>query len=256
MKFPKTIRYKSFDQDFAETRNQDFHLPENYQWPHSNPFYRFFAMCFYPIVVLFSLCYLKLTAHITIKNRYLLRHAREGYFLYVNHTQWFGDVVNPFVLTFAKHPYIICSPANLGIPIIGKALPMAGALPIPDNLHDMKKLNDAIEKRIKQKKAIVVYPESHMWPYYTGVRPFNPAAFHYPAKLHTPIYVATTTYKKSIYPWRKKPKITIYIDGPFYDDEDAPRKQNINDLMRYVQLTMKRRCKHSTYEYIKYKQKS
>ena len=109
----EVLHYQSFDQDFAETRNQDFRLPKNYQWTHSNPFYRFFAMCFYPIVVLFSLCYLKLCAHITIKNRYLLRHAREGYFLYINHTQWFGDVVNPFVLTFPKHPYIICSPANL-----------------------------------------------------------------------------------------------------------------------------------------------
>ena len=45
-----------------------------------------------------------------------------GYYLYSNHTQTFGDVVNPFCIAFPTHPYIICSPSNLGIPVAGGAL--------------------------------------------------------------------------------------------------------------------------------------
>ena len=255
--------YASFDQDFAESKGQDYKLPKNYKWIHKNPIYRFFAACLYPLVVVFTFLYIKLGSHTTIKNRHLLYKAslksglfHTGFFVYSNHTQLFGDVVNPFVLTFPTHPYIICSPSNLGIPRIGKMLPMAGALPIPDNIHDMKKFTDAINVRIKQGNAIIIYPEGHLWPWHTKIRPFAKSAFHHPAANNrAPVYVATTTYKKSIFR-REKPKITIYIDGPFRYDQNLTRKENMKKLEYEVRKTMERRAKHSTYEYVKYIKKS
>ena len=248
--------YKSFDQDFEETRNQNAKIPANYKWIHHNPFYCFFSFLLSVAVVVMDFIYMKFIGHIKVKNRSLLLKAKikGGYFIYSNHTILFGDVVNPFCIAFPTHPYIICSPSNLGIPIAGKMLPMAGALPIPDNAKDTKKLGDTIKTRLKQRNAIVTYPESHLWPYYTKIRPFAKAAFHYPVKYNAPVYVSTSTFQKSRF--HKKPNITIYLDGPFYPDEDLPKKQAQEKLHYEVQKTMERRAKHSTYEYIIYRKQS
>ena len=248
--------YTSFDQDFEATRNQDAKIPPNYKWVHRNLFYRFFAVILYILVLIMDFVYMKFVAHISIKNRRLLTQARKhgGYYLFSNHTILFGDVVNPFCVNFPTHPYIICSSSNLGIPVAGKMLPMAGAIPVPDNLHDMAKFNQTVKSRLDQGKAIVTYPEGHLWPYYTKIRPFAPAAFHLPVKYPAPVYTATTTYQKSRF--HKKPKITIYIDGPFEIDQNLPKKQAQNQLHHAVQKAMEQRAKLSNYEFIIYQQKS
>lgn len=253
---PEIRYYESFDQDFAETRRQDYKIPENYKWQHFNPIYHALSLVLYLGVVVLDIVYMKLFAHTRIKNRHLLLKARlhGGYYLYSNHTQLFGDVVNPFALTFPTKPSIICSPSNLGIPFIGKILPMAGAVPIPDNLSDMKKFNQTIARRIKLGDCIIIYPEQHLWPYYTKIRPLADAAFHYPVSTKKPVYVATTTYQQSRF--HKKPKITIYIDGPFKAQADLPRKDAQKRLKYEVQKTMERRAKHSAYDYIIYRKKS
>ena len=248
--------YTSFDQDFEATRNQDAKIPPNYKWVHRNLFYRFFAVILYILVLIMDFVYMKFVAHISIKNRRLLTQARKhgGYYLFSNHTILFGDVVNPFCVNFPTHPYIICSSSNLGIPVAGKMLSMAGAIPVPDNLHDMAKFNQTVKSRLDQGKAIVTYPEGHLWPYYTKIRPFAPAAFHLPVKYPAPVYTATTTYQKSRF--HKKPKITIYIDGPFEIDQNLPKKQAQNQLHHAVQKAMEQRAKLSNYEFIIYQQKS
>ena len=248
--------YASFNQDFEETRNQDAKIPQNYKWVHRNIFYRFFAVILYVLVLIMDFFYMKFVAHISIKNRRLLTKARKngGYYVYSNHTILFGDVVNPFCINFPTHPYSICSPSNLGIPVAGKMLPMAGAIPIPDNLHDMAKFNQTVRTRLGHGKAIVTYPEGHLWPYYTKIRPFAPAAFHLPIKYQAPVYVATTTYQKSRF--YKKPKITIFIDGPFQIDKNLSKKQAQNQLHYTVQKAMEQRATLSDYEYIIYQKKS
>lgn len=248
--------YKSFDQDFEETRNQDAKIPANHKWIHRNLIYRFFAALLYIAVLIMDFVYMKFVAHISIKNRRLLTKARKkgGYYVYSNHTILFGDVVNPFCINFPTHPYIICSSSNLGIPVAGKMLPMAGAIPVPGNLHDMTKFNQTIKTRLNQGKAIVTYPEGHLWPYCTKIRPFAAAAFHLPIKYQAPVYVATTTYQKSRF--HKKPKITIYIDGPFHVDANLSKKQAQAKLHDDVKKAMESRAKLSNYEYIIYRKQS
>ena len=253
---PEVRYYTSFNQDFEETRNQDAKIPQNYKWIHHNLFYRLFAVILYILVLIMDFVYMKFVAHISVKNRRLLKNARKngGYYLFSNHTILFGDVVNPFCVNFPTHPYIICSSSNLGIPVAGKMLPMAGAIPVPDNLHDMAKFDQTVATRLKQGKAIVTYPEGHLWPYYTKIRPFAPAAFHLPVKYQAPVYTATTTYQKSRF--HKKPKITIYIDGPFEIDSNLSKKQAQEKLHQDVQKTMSERAELSNYEYIIYRKKS
>lgn len=247
----KIFYYKTFEDDFINTSNEEYKLKENYKWINANIFYRILSFLLYLLVLVFSFIYTKLFLRVTIKNKKILK-GEKGYFLYCNHTQMLGDVFNPFLISFPHHPYIICSQANLGIPILGKILPLGGALPIPNNIKDLLKFTDAISYYGK-KHPIVIYPEAHLWPYATFIRDFKASSFHYPINENKKVFTATTTYTKSkIF---KKPKITIYIDGPFEKEENLTKKENINKIKDEVYKTMVKRSKLNNYEYITYKKK-
>ena len=50
--------------------------------------------------------------------------------------------------------------------------------------------------RIKQKRTVAVYPEVHIWPWYTGIRPFPAVSFAYPVKDGVPAVAFVTIYRK------------------------------------------------------------
>ena len=115
----------------------------------------------------------------------------------------------------------------------------------------MKIFNETITTRIKQNKCVVIYPEAHVWPYYTKIRPFNEKPFKYPVNLNAPVFSMTTTYQK-----RKKgnkPKVIVYIDGPFEPDIKLQKNERIRKLHDEVYDCIQERSNLSNYEYIEYK---
>ena len=146
------IRYfQSYKDEFVESQNQSYKLPENYIWSHHNPVYRLVSICLYRLVVLFTFFYFRFCMHAKVENRAVLKQCSgSGCFLYGNHTQPLGDVFNPIRILSPKRGYVIASPANLGIPMLGPLLPILGALPIPESVSGMKKLMAAISLRIQE----------------------------------------------------------------------------------------------------------
>jgi len=247
----KTVYYDSTEEDFVTSKNQKYQLKDNYKWIHNNVFYIIFSYLLYYPFALFGFIYTKLILRVKIKNRKVLK-GYKGYYYYSNHTQEIGDIFNPVLVNFPRRPYFICSPANLGIPILGKLLPMLGALPIPSSIHAMIKFNEAVKTRSKN-HPLIIYPEAHLWPWATEIREFKGSSFKYPVENNLPIFIATTTYQKSkIF---KKPKITIYLDGPYFKDGKLSRKENISKLHDIAYDVMIKRSKNSNYSYIEYKKK-
>ena len=240
----KKIIYESFDEDVVESENQDCKLKDNYKWIKKNIFYNILSYLVYYIVLIIAFIYCKLILRIHYKNRKVLKGR--GYFIYSNHTLTLGDVLNPFLINFPRRPYIICSTANLGIPFIGKLLPLGGALPIPNELSKYNEFLKAVEKRCK-KHPIVIYPEAHLWPYYTKIRPFGNNAFHYPVEMNKACYTATTTFQNN--------KIIINIDGCFNKKDDLSRKENIRYLHDEVFNSLDKNSKLSNTEKYIYEQK-
>ena len=114
----------------------------------------------------------------------------------------------------------------------------------------MKKFLDSVETIInKKKKVVAIYPEAHVWPYYTKIRNFVSTSFKYPVKLNSPVYSFTTTYLERK---NRKPKIVIYVDGPFYPNKDLKLRQAQEELRDRVYECMVNRSKASNVEYIKY----
>lgn len=255
MKKETEVRYyNSYTDDFSMTENQDYTLPEDYEWVRKDLRSRILSALSYAAAWLFSTIYCRLFLHVRFRNRHVLKETKKtGAFLYGNHTQPIGDVFNPALACLPNRIYTLASPANLGIPVLGRVLPYLGALPVPDELTGMRKLTKAIEYRLVQKRCIVVYPEAHVWEYYTGIRPFPSTSFKYPVKYSVPTYAMTTTYQ----PRRlgRHPKITIYLDGPFYPDNTQSRNQQAEALRDTVYNCMLGRSQNSSCDYMHYEKR-
>lgn len=249
----KEIRYySSFADDFEQSANQDYVLPDNYKWVRNDFGSRVLSALIYTLAVVFSSVYCKFWLHMKVRGRKNLKGIRGGFFVYGNHTQPVGDVFIPALCVLPKRIYTVVSTANYGIPVIGRILPYLGALPIVSSLHGMKELSKAMEHRLEQGHPVVIYPEAHVWEYYTDIRPFPDTSFKYPIKFDKPAFAMTVTYRTAkIY---KKPLMEVYLDGPFYGRGDTP-KEKAASLHAEVYAAMKARSKNSNAAYIEYKAK-
>ena len=245
----KTIEYYSFSDDVTESKNQNYKVPKSYQWIRQERWFRLCSGVLYKIFKFAGNLYCKCFLHVSIKNKEILKpYEQTGYFLFANHTQPIGDVFIPGLAVSPKRIYTVASPANMGIPVIGKLLPFLGILPVPENLRQMRKFRKAIDRRIQEKSCVVIYPEAHVWPYYTEIRPFSDTSFRFPAETDTLSFCMTTTYQRRRF--RKKPKITVCLDGPFLAEKDIHQKISQKHLKESIFGCMQERSRQSNYEYI------
>ena len=181
----------------------------------------------------------------------LKKCKNEGYFIYVNHTQAFADTFIPSVGIYPKRNFLIVNPENISMKGLGHLVEMLGAIPVPGNIEAMKKFLEIIEERVNNNCAITIYPEAHIWPYYTKIRNFKDVSFKYPIKWNKPEYCMTNTYQ-SYGKNNDKIKIVTYIDGPFFPDEGLSPKEAQKNLRDKIYNKMVERSQNSNIEYIKY----
>lgn len=245
---------------YTDELNDEFSLAEitprvidkSYVYDHTSIFKKFTRVFWYWIVFFpIAFFYVKIKFHHKVVNQRVIKpYKKSGYFLYGNHTQDIGDAFLPQQINRGKDKYIIVHPNNVSMPVLGKLTPSLGAIPLPDDMQAYKSFIKVIDKRIKQKKCVVVYPEAHIWPFYTGIRPFPDTSFQYPIKNGVPAFCFTNTYQKRKF--SKKPKIVTYVDGPFLTDPALPMKEARADLRNRIYECMCKRAQCSQVEWIKY----
>ena len=255
MKKQKVYYYHDMkNDDFATTNIETVKLPDDYKYFKRNFFYNFVKICLrlvvYPIIYLI----LKIGYGISFKNRRVLRKVKnQGYFLYGNHTNYMMDAYNPHIIPLPLQAEVVVNPDAVSIKGIKVIVEMLGAFPVPTSMKGMKNFCDSIEILIKKKHVITIYPEAHIWPCYTDIRPFGTESFHYPVNTNSPCFAFTNIYKKRIIPFIKYPKVVTYIDGPFYPDLNLGKKERIQKLRDEVYNAMKKRVdENPKYEYRKY----
>lgn len=248
----KVQYYREFTDDVVSTGNPDYRIPKDYIWVRESRIFRFLSALCYGVAWIVGLVYCKGGLHMRIKGRNVLTEYRDtGFFLYANHTQPFGDVVMPAYVSGRKRVYTIVSQENMGIPVIGALLPALGALPVPEGIGQMKLFLKAVAQRVGEGKGIVIYPEAHVWPYYTRIRQFPDTSFRFPVESQVPAFAMTVTYQKRRL--GKKPRTTIYVDGPFWPAAECPKREKQRKLADEIRTVMEQRSLESTYEYIVYR---
>lgn len=173
-----------------------------------------------------------------------------GYYLYGNHTNPVADALIPSMINYPTDTYVIVHPNNVSMPVLGRITPCLGALPLPDDMGATKNFIQEIKKTVEKKKCVTIYPEAHIWPYYTRIRPFKDTSFRYPVQDKVPAYCFTNTYQKRAF--CKTPRIVTYIDGPFFPDYALSVKEQKQALREEVYQAMVRQSQHNTVEMIQY----
>ena len=128
---------------------------------------------------------------------------------------------------------------------------LLGAIPVPGNKTAMKNFLESVSNKIKGNHSVTIYPEAHIWPYYTKIRPFKSVSFKYPVEMKKPVFCITNTYQKRGKN-DSKVKIVSYIDGPFWADEQLNIKAQKEELRNKVYSCMVDRSSNSNVEVIRY----
>ena len=240
--------------EFSTAKITPKKIDGKFKYLHKNPFWYVLRFVLYRLIAIpFGWLFLKLKFHHKIKNRQVLKQARKtGAYIYGNHTQASADPFVPTMLTFPKSAYLIVHPSNVSIKGVGWAMPYLGALPLPDDITATRHFMEALNHFANKNKNVVIYPEAHIWPYYTGIRPFKSTSFKYPIKFNKPVFCFTNTYQKR----GKKVKMVTYVDGPFYPDKKLSLKEQEQDLRNQVYEQMTERSKLNNIDVIKYIRKN
>lgn len=253
MKKRKVIFYRDeLNDEFSTAQITPKRIDGSYRYCHDSLWKRFTHFFWYRIVATpIAYGYVKaVLGQKTVGREKLKPYRKTGYFLYGNHTQIVGDAFLPSILTFPKTCYTIVHPNNVSMPILGKITPSLGALPLPDDMSAYRNFLRAVEKRIEDGHQVVIYPEAHIWPYYTEIRSFPDDSFQYPVKCGVPVFCFTNTYRRR--KWGRRPRIVTYIDGPFYPREDLPMRERKRELRDRVYDCMSERAKLSDVRWIQY----
>lgn len=249
-----TIYYQDeMTDDFAGTHIRTQPLRKNYCYIHRNIIWRAASFVIYrivaqPLVFLFS----KIVLCQRFKNRKVMKSAKEtGAYIYGNHTNLMLDAFLPSMICPRKRGYIIAGLDTMSIRGIGGLVEMLGAIPLGSTIKQKEEMLDCVNTRIREHRIVAIYPEAHIWPYYTGIRPYTPAAFFYPVHEGAPVYAMTNCYQKEKF--SKRPKVLTFMDGPYYADRSLPpmkQKEKLRD--QCYEAMRKRSSENSTYEYITY----
>ena len=248
----ETRVYRSFSDDFVESEEQDYRLPDDYVWVDESRAFRAQAAVARALGLLFSKAYCSLALGLRVEGREAVAPvaAKGGCFLYANHTQPIGDACVPLLVARPRRSYVVISPANLKVKGIGPLLPWLGGLPLPDTVAGGKRLSEAVRTRLSQGHAVTVYPEGHLWPWHVGIRPLPAAAFGWPVATGRPVFALTSTYHAR--PHRSTPRCVVYVDGPFYPDNTLPRPARKERLRDEVQEAMLARAATSDCAHVRY----
>lgn len=256
----RIVYYKDpFNDDFAGTQINQKKVDDNFVYVHENKLWRLCSSIFYFGIALPILYLLvKIKRHVKVKNKSVLKKVRKtGYFLYGNHTNIYDAFIPHTQVSRFRKTYIIANPDAVSIKGVKNLVMMLGALPTPSTPNSVKNFQAAIEKRIAQKRTIVIYPEAHIWPFYNGLRPFSDISFQYPAKLNAPVIAMVTTYRKPKRKFQKKrrPFIDITLSEPIYPNPELSLKENMKYLHDQIYQFMKEVIETSgSPEYINYVQ--
>ena len=251
----KTIYYKDeLNDDFDDVGVRKYVIPKNYQYIRKNPFKIAWGGFLYycigkPILALY--CFFH---GIRVKNRRNLKRLRgKGYFIYANHVA-IADVVKYMAVVVNRRLETVAYANALSIPVAKHIIKSCGFTPLPgeDDQVNWMKFHEDMKFYIEHKHAILIFPEAHIWPYYTKIRPFVNSSFYYPAVNNAPIVPMVTVWrgKKGS---KRPPKQTIIVGKPIFPDPELSLNENKQYLRDACYEQMVRIAeKYDQPEYIKY----
>ena len=173
-------------------------IPENFNYYHKNLLFKISRFIILIIPVLFYYLYLLLRYKIKFHNKKnTLKIIKEkGAVLICNHI--LPSDASSIIITF--FPRLIYTPmlkSNMGFPIVSKIFRLAGCVPIPDRLSDMKNFDLNTKETLNQNYPILFMAEGSLELFCDHIRPFSKGPFKYAYEANKPIIPICITTKKN-----------------------------------------------------------
>lgn len=240
--------------DFGNTVKTVKPLSPRYAYVRKKPFSKLLSFFLYRVVVRpIAWGYVKIKFRHKFVGKKALAKEKAGCFLYKNHVLLAGDAFIPNIVGIKKRNYILTGKETGSLRAILPLMRALGNIPLGQSRAQTRSMLKCMRCRIDEGASITVYPEAHIWPYYTGIRPFPKESFYYAVILKAPVFCATTCFQKKRL--GKNPRAVTFIDGPFYPQEGMTRAENAEYLRnRCYEAMCARVAAHSNYavyEYLK-----
>lgn len=255
----KIIYYQdALNDDFAGTNIKTKQVTKKFNYRFHGPIWRALSFVVYWVI---AQPIIRFYERFLLQTKFVNKKAMKKLkgktcFMYGNHTG-FIDAFTPNILTIHRRNRIIVSADTVSIYGIKNIVQMLGAVPVPTTISGLGKFKNVIHKYHKR-DHITIYPEAHIWPYYTGVRPFKDTSFNYPVQENAPVVVFFTAYSepKGFLSKFRKANVTVYVSDPIYPDPDKPKKEAQKELRDKVyNFMLDCSIKHSNYNVIQYVKK-
>ena len=254
----KKVIYYTDEQndDFAGTNINTKPVDDSFIFLHTSiPWKICSTLLYYGVAVPAVWLFMRVILGVQFVNRSAVKACKGPCFLFGNHTD-FIDAFIPNLLSLPHRNHILVGADTVSIPGLRTIVQMFGALPIPTGTRGWRKFLAALDVYCK-KANITVYPEAHIWRFFTGVRDFPDTSFAYPIRYGMPSVVFFTAYSKpkpSLAFWRKA-TITVYVSDPMYPLGGVSEPEARRDLRDRAYAFMKEKSALSDYELIRYVKK-
>ena len=254
-KSKKTVYYSDeHGDDFAKFDIEAKKIEKDFKYEHKNPIWNFFAFIAYyliafPLVWFFERVLLRIR-FVNKKSSRKVGHC----FFYGNHIG-FIDAFTPNLISFPRRNMIVVGPETVSIKGLKTVVQWLGALPVPSDISTLIRFKHALLKNEEKKHNITIYPEAHIWPYFTGVRDFPDTSFAYPVETNTPVIAFFTAFSepRGFLSCFRKANITVFVSDPIYPDASLSKRDARRDLRDRVYAFMKVHSeKYSTYAAVEY----
>ena len=109
-----------------------------------------------------------------------------------------------------------------------------GGIPVPSDIHVIKKFNEAFDELHAKRKWFHVFPESSNWGYYQPIRPFKKGTFTMAYRYNMPMIPLAFSYRKRTGLFKlfgkNAPLINLRIGEPIFPDMNLGRKEAVIKL--------------------------
>lgn len=230
--YKKRVAYYSdvLNDDFAGNDLEAKPLPKTFVYERKNIFFKLFSFLFYYTFAVPILLIIQWFSGVKVVGKHHIKKMKVAYFIYGNHSKWMDAIIPSSRLTFPRYTYMLSKTDALDIPFVRHLVQALGMFPLPTSYERYSEFFLAMEHHLSKKRPIVIFPEAHIWPFYTDVRPFPNSSFRYPAKYLLPVIPFFTIYRKSRGLWwllyRDAPRMTLYIGEPIYPNAKHSLKEN------------------------------
>lgn len=132
---------------------------------------------------------------------------------------------------------------NFKIPFVRKLIRLLYAMPIPKDRIKKDRFYLQINKALKDKFILHMYPEAAMWPYYDKIRDFKYGAFKIAVDANVCVQPIKFVFTKSnaLYRlYKKKKRICAVVLDPLYPNMKLEYRDRIKDLRDRTYESMKK----------------